>query len=113
MPTRSNQELLLEIAAQGRLGPPTTQTQSTMQNWTNEMDLRASLGVHLGRFIVDEEKSRYWTNYFTHAIDHASGAEPSMFFMRQHEYAKGNTKWIVGATTPLTGQHKTKKMGLV
>ena len=109
VPTRSNQELLLEIAAQGRLGPPTTQTQSTMQNWTTEMDVKASLDVQLGRFMVEEERSRFWTNHFTHAIDHASGAEPTMFFICQHEYVNGDTKWIVGATTPLTGQDRRQK----
>lgn len=109
MPTRTNQEILLEIAAHGRLGPPTTQTQSTMQDWITKMDVSASLGVDLRRFIVNGQQSRLWTNDFTHAIDHSSGAEPSMFFICQHEYAVGETKWIVGATTPLTGQNKRKK----
>lgn len=103
MPTRSNQELLLEIAVQARLGSPTTQTQTTMQNWTTETEVRKSLDVQLGRFMVKGKRPRIWTNYFTHAIDHASGAEPAMFFICQHEYAKGNTKWIIGASTPLTG----------
>lgn len=102
IPTRSNQELLLEIALQHEHGPPTAKTREMMENWATETDVRNSLSIHLGRFLLPKA-SRYWTNYFTQSIDHQSAAEPSMFFICQHEYSEGVAKWIVGGSTPHTG----------
>ncbi|CAN9274148.1 unnamed protein product [Alternaria alternata] len=108
IPTRSNQELLLEIALQHKYGPPTAKTRAMMENWATEKDVRISLPIHLGRFLLPEA-SRHWTNYFTHSIDHQSAAEPSMFFICQHEYSEEVAKWIVGGTTPHTGVHPKVK----
>ncbi|KAH6866394.1 hypothetical protein BKA58DRAFT_460103 [Alternaria rosae] len=118
IPTRSNQELLIELALPVAFGgPPTPLSQATMANWKTAADIQNTLNIHLGRFIKQEidgrapTNTRHWTTDFTRKYNHASGAEPAMFFVCTHEYTQPNStqpikKWIVGGSTPLTGPKK-------
>ncbi|KAI4923091.1 uncharacterized protein J4E92_007844 [Alternaria infectoria] len=111
IPTRSNQELLIELALPVIFkSPPNTQTEKRMAAWKSEADVKKALDIHLGRF----GDTRLWINEFTQKLDAPSAAEPAMFFICQHAYApkaglKPTTKWIVGGTTPLIGSNKTMK----
>ncbi|KAI4667798.1 uncharacterized protein J4E88_010048 [Alternaria novae-zelandiae] len=115
MPTRSNQELLIELALNHEFGgPPSPNSRTTMANWQTANDVQRALNIHLGRFMKQEPdggaptETRHWTTDFARKYNHPHAAEPAMFFICTHEYIRPNpaqpiTKWIVGGTTPLTG----------
>ncbi|KAF9696567.1 hypothetical protein EKO04_005660 [Ascochyta lentis] len=104
IPTRTAHDLMAQNAfAFNMSNSPNNFTDEDMKGWrklSNNTDIKYRLGFHF--------RNRKWESDFNDNIQHPQAGVPTCIFVCAHRDVSGRSKWIGAATSPLTGQNKTK-----